>query len=72
MGGTVILEGLAVIGEVGIGLAGFSGVLIVLRRPGGGFSAPERFRVKVLVYSSLGSVLFAIVPFAVLPMVAVE
>ena len=60
------LDGLATIAEVAIGLAGFSGVMIVLTRPGGGFNPPERFRLKVFVYSSMGPIFLALIPFAVL------
>ncbi len=40
--------------------------MIVLTRPGGGFNRPERFRLKVLVFSSMGSIFLALIPFAVL------
>jgi hypothetical protein len=59
-------DGLAVIAEVAIGLAGFSGILIVLTRPDGGFNPPERFRLRVLVFSSMGALFLAMIPFAVL------
>jgi hypothetical protein len=60
------LDGLAIIAEVAIGLAGFSGVMIVLTRTGGGFNPPERFRLQVLMYSSVGPIFLALIPFAVL------
>ena len=60
------LDGLAIIAEVAIGLAGFSGVMIVLTRSSGEFSPPERFRLKVLVFSSMGPIFLALIPFAVL------
>ncbi len=57
------LSGFDVLAELAIGLAGFSGVLIVLIKPSGGFSPPEHVRLINLVYSSLGVTFLAILPY---------
>ena len=41
------------LGEVALGLLGFSAILIGLARvDDGGFSPPDRFRVKLLLYAA--------------------
>jgi len=58
------MSGLAVIAEVSIGLAGFAGVFVVLTRTGS-FAPPERVRLQFLLYTSLGAMFLAMVPYAV-------
>lgn len=48
-----------------MGIAGFSAILVGLSRPTGGFDPPERFRLTVLIYSSMGAMFFALLPFAI-------
>ena len=47
-----------------MGIAGFSAILIGLSRPAGGFNPPEIYRLKVLIYASMGAMFFALFPFA--------
>ena len=54
-------DGLTAIAEVAIGLAGFSGVVVVLGRQPGEFTRVETGRLVVLLLSSLGAMFFALV-----------
>lgn len=63
----VILQGgeaLSTIAEVGLGLAGFTGILVALGRSRAAFSRPEILRLLLLLVSSLGAVFLALLPFA--------
>jgi hypothetical protein len=57
-------EALSTIAEVGLGLAGFTGILVALGRGSEGFSRPEVLRLLLLLVSSLGSMFLALLPFA--------
>jgi hypothetical protein len=59
------INGLEVIAQIALGLAGFSGVMIAVAHPSGGFSPPVRFRLRALLYASFGALFLAIIPFAV-------
>ncbi len=56
--------GLEVIAEVAIGLAGFSGLFVALTQTGS-FAPPERFRLQFLLYTSLGAMFLAMLPYAI-------
>ena len=56
---------LTVIAEIGVALAGFSGIVVALRqRSVESWSPPEILRLRFLVYSSVLIFLFALLPFA--------
>ena len=55
-------ETLSTIAEVALGLAGFTGVLVVLGRRPGRFSAAEAFRLVVLLVGSLSALFLSLVP----------
>ena len=57
-------EALSTIAEVGLGLAGFTGILVALGRSRAAFSRPEVLRLLLLLVSSLGAVFLALFPFA--------
>ena len=57
-------EALSTIAEVGLGLAGFTGILVALGRSQAAFSRPEVLRLLLLLVSSLGAVFLALLPFA--------
>lgn len=57
-------EALSTIAEVGLGLAGFTGILAALGRSSATFSRPEVLRLLLLLVSSLGAVFLALFPFA--------
>ena len=57
-------EALSTIAEVGLGLAGFTGILVALGRTGQAFSRPEVLRLLLLLVSSLGAMFLALLPFA--------
>jgi hypothetical protein len=57
-------EALSTIAEVGLGLAGFTGILVALGRSGAAFSRPEVLRLLLLLVSSFGAVFLALLPFA--------
>lgn len=57
-------EALSTIAEVGLGLAGFTGILVALGRSGTAFSRPEVLRLLLLLVSSLGAVFLALFPVA--------
>lgn len=57
-------EALSTIAEVGLGLAGFTGILVALGRTGAAFSRPEVLRLLLLLVSSFGAVFLALLPFA--------
>lgn len=52
------------IGEIALGLLGFSAILIGLARvDDGGFAPPDAFRVKLLLYTGVGALFGALLPF---------
>lgn len=55
-------EVLTLIAEIGIALAGFTGVVIVVGRPPGPLTALESFRLSQLLSLSLGAVVLALLP----------
>ena len=55
-------ETLSTVAEVGLGLAGFTGVLVVLGRQPGRFSPAESFRLAVLLVGSLSALFLSLVP----------
>jgi hypothetical protein len=57
-------EALSTIAEVGLGLAGFTGILVALGRSQTAFSKPEVLRLLLLLVSSLGATFLALLPFA--------
>jgi hypothetical protein len=61
-------DALTTIAEVAVGLAGFSGVVVVLGRQPGQFSRVEAGRLVVLLLSSFGALFFALMPFALFPL----
>ena len=58
------LSTLEVIAEIALGLAGFSGVLLVLSEPNEALKQAERFRLTTLIYSSIGTLFLALLPLA--------
>ena len=55
---------LTVIAEIGVALAGFSGVVVALRqRSVESWSAPDVLRLRFMLYASALTVLFALLPF---------
>jgi len=52
------------IGEIALGIIGFSAILIGLSRRSDGFSDPDNFRIQLLTYSAFGAMFGSIVPFA--------
>lgn len=59
------IHGLEVIAQVAVGLAGFAGVMVAVAHPSGGFHPVERFRLRALIYGSLGAMFMALFPFAI-------
>lgn len=59
------INGLEVIAQIALGLAGFSGVMIAFARPSGALTPPVHFRLRALSYASFGAMFLAIIPFAV-------
>jgi hypothetical protein len=57
-------EALSAIAQVGLGLAGFTGILVALGRTQAAFSRPEVLRLLLLLVSSLGAVFLSLLPFA--------
>ena len=53
------------IGQIALGIIGFSAILIGLSRTSDGFSDPDNFRIQLLTYSAFGSMFGSIVPFAI-------
>ena len=52
------------VAEIALGLAGFTGVLVVLGRKPGRFSPSEAFRLIVLLVGSLSALFLALIPLA--------
>jgi hypothetical protein len=57
-------DALGLVAEVGIAIAGFAGVIAVLRAPDGRISPYAMFRIGWLLFQSGGAVLLALLPFA--------
>ncbi len=56
---------LTVIAEIGVALAGFSGIVVALRqRSVESWSVPEVLRLRLMLYASVSALLFALLPFA--------
>ena len=58
------LSTLEVIAEIALGLAGFSGLLLVLSEPNEALKQTERFRLTTLIYSGFGTLFLALLPLA--------
>ena len=69
----VNFQALRFLGEVALGLLGFSAILIGLSRvDDGGFNPPDEFRVKLLLYTGLGALFGSILPFIIFDPAASE
>jgi hypothetical protein len=69
----VNFQALRFLGEVALGLLGFSAILIGLSRvDDGGFNPPDEFRVKLLLYTGLGALFGSILPFIIFDPAAAE
>ena len=53
------------IGQIALGIIGFSAILIGLSRTSDGFSDPDNFRIQLLTYSAFGAMFGSIIPFAI-------
>jgi len=58
------LESLTTIAEIGIALAGFSGLVVVLRRNAGPLNEIEKYRMSVLLATAFGAMFLALLPAA--------
>jgi len=61
-------DALTTIAEVALGLAGFSGVVVVLGRQPGELTRTDAGRLVILLMSGLGAMFFALLPFALSPL----
>jgi len=69
----VNFQALRFLGEVALGLLGFSAILIGLSRlDDGGFNPPDEFRVKLLLFTGLGALFGSILPFIIFDPTATE
>ena len=55
-------ETLATIAQIGIALAGFSGLVVVLRRDKGPLNEIEKYRMSVLLATAFGAMFLALLP----------
>ena len=55
-------ELLTTIAEIGIALAGFSGLVVVLRKSDGPLNAIEKYRMSVLLATAFGAMFLALLP----------
>lgn len=55
---------LQLIGEIALGIVGFSAILIGLSRTSAGFKPPDVFRIQMLTFSGFGAMFAALLPFA--------
>ena len=53
------------IGQIALGIIGFSAILIGLSRTSSGFSDPDDFRIQLLTYSAFGAMFGSLIPFAI-------
>ncbi len=60
------MEALSLFAEVAIGLAGFSGIAVVLSRSPGEWSFADSLRVRMLLGASFGALFASLVPVALL------
>lgn len=56
------MESLTTVAEIGIALAGFSGLVVVLRKNSGPLNEIEKFRMSVLLAAAFGAMFFALLP----------
>ncbi len=55
-------DALFAVAEFGVGLAGFSAIVVALVRRSGGWEAASAYRLELLLFQSLGAGLFAFLP----------
>ena len=55
-------ESLATIAQIGIALAGFSGLVVVLRKNAGPLNTIEKYRLSVLLATAFGAMFLALLP----------
>ena len=53
------------IGQIALGIIGFSAILIGLSRTSDGFSDPDNYRIQLLTYSAFAAMFGSIIPFAI-------
>ena len=58
------MESLTTVAEIGIALAGFSGLVVVLRKNTGPLNEIEKFRMSVLLAAAFGAMFLALLPAA--------
>ena len=58
------MESLTTIAEIGIALAGFSGLVVVLRKKSGALNEIEKYRMSVLLTTAFGAMFLALLPAA--------
>ena len=56
------MESLTTVAEIGIALAGFSGLVVVLRKSSGPLNEIERYRMSVLLSTAFGAMFLALLP----------
>jgi ABC-type iron transport system FetAB permease component len=56
------LDSLATVAEIGIALAGFSGLVVVLRKRSGSLNDIEKYRMSVLLATAFGAMFLALLP----------
>jgi len=56
------LETFTTIAEIGIAIAGFSGLVVVLRKNSGPLNAIEKYRMSVLLATAFGAMFLALLP----------
>ncbi|MEE8078091.1 MAG: hypothetical protein V3T18_03770 [Pseudomonadales bacterium] len=56
------MESLTTIAEIGVALAGFSGLVVVLRKKTGPLNEIERYRMSVLLAAAFGAMFLALLP----------
>jgi len=56
------LDSLATVAEIGIALAGFSGLVVVLRKRSGPLNEIEKYRMSVLLATAFGAMFLALLP----------
>lgn len=69
MSGSKVMEpnfdAFQLIGQIGLGIVGFSAILIALSRTSSGFSDADNFRIQLLTYSAFGAMFGSLIPFAI-------
>ncbi len=61
-GKKVIPESLQTIAEISIGLAGFSGLVVALRKDSGPFDDVQKYRLRILFSLSFGAMFLSLLP----------